>query len=359
MTRISAYFRRGGIILPLLTLGVVSCGSPSFRITGEIDGADDKSVVLERADYVGQWIAVDSTRTDSKGAFSFSGDAPAAPEIYRLVMDGKYIYLPVDSTETITVRANADTFGSAYTLSGTSGAENLAAFESELARFIPHSADTDSATAFKRRVFSKYLQDARGSVTSYYILTKTIAGRPLFDPSDGSDYGYFSAVATAFKEYRPNDPRTPLLQETAVKALRERNARKGTRRVVEAPETGHIEISLPDEDGNTRTLSEVIGKGRPVILAFTALTDPAAPGENRVLNSLRGSADIYMVGLDTDLHGWREAARNLPWVTVYDAEGPDSRVALSYNVGQLPAYFIFDGAGNLKTRAASASAINL
>lgn len=347
------------MILPLLTLAVASCGSPSFRITGEIDGAADRSVVLERADYVGQWITVDSTRTDSKGAFSFTGDAPAAPEIYRLVMDGRYIYLPVDSTETITIKADATAFGSAYALSGTPGAESLAAFERDLARFIPYSADADSVAAFKRRVFSKYLQDARGSVTSYYILTKTIAGQPLFDPSEGSDYGYFSAVATAFKEYRPNDPHTPLLQETAVRALRERNARKGNRRVVEAPETGHIEISLPDENGTTRSLSEVIGKGRPVILAFTALTDPAAPAENRVLNSLRGNADIYMVGLDTDLHGWREAAGNLPWVTVYDAEGPASRVAMSYNVGQLPAYFIFDGAGNLKARAASASAIKL
>lgn len=347
------------LLIPLMALAAASCGSPKFKIQGEIEGADDKPMLLERADYVGKWITIDSTRTDSKGQFAFSGEAPAAPEIYRLVMDGSYLYLPVDSAETVTVTADARTFGSSYTLSGTPGAQSLADFERELARFMPHAAIADSASAFKRRVFSKYLRDGHGSVTSYYILTKTIDGRPLFDPSDGADYGYFSAVATAFRQYRPDDPRTLLLEETAVKALRERNARKGTRRVVEAPETGYIEISLPDENGVDRRLSEVIGKGRPAVLAFIALTDPAAPEQNRILNSLRGSADIYMVGLDADLHGWREAAKNLPWVTVYDAEGASSRAALSYNVASLPAYYVFDAAGNLKSRASSASAIKL
>ncbi|MDE7160172.1 MAG: AhpC/TSA family protein [Muribaculaceae bacterium] len=357
MKSFASYLRPAALIGPVIFLAA-SCGSPQYRISGEISGGADRTVRLERADYVGEWITLDSTRTDSRGAFTFTGEAPAAPEIYRLVMDGRYIYLPVDSTETVTVKADAANFGSSYTLSGSPEAETLASFERELSLFAPHSAKPDSAAAFKRRVFARYLHDARGSVTSYYILTKTLDGKPLFDPSDGADYGYFTAVATAFREFRPSDPRTPMLEETAMKALRERNAGKGSRRVVEAPETGHIEISLPDETGASVTLSSLLAKGRPVILAFTALSDPASPDENRVLNTLRGNAEIYMVGLDADIHAWREAAKNLPWVTVYDTEG-SARAASAYNVSAAPAYYVFDAAGNLKSRHSSASSIKL
>ena len=51
-------------------------------------------------------VVVDSVKLDDKGAFSFSGKAPDAPEFYRLRIAGQIINLSVDSTETVDVKAS-------------------------------------------------------------------------------------------------------------------------------------------------------------------------------------------------------------------------------------------------------------
>lgn len=83
-----------------------SCGEPNFKIKGEIYGADNQPVLLEKSDFHGRWVVVDSTRTSSSGNFSISRPAPAAPEIFRLDLNGKFIYLPIDSIETLHVETS-------------------------------------------------------------------------------------------------------------------------------------------------------------------------------------------------------------------------------------------------------------
>lgn len=338
----------------LAMLAMASCSQDRFKIKGEIYDADDALVTLEKAGFDGRWIPLDSTRTSSTGTFALSGATPAAPEVYRLSLDGgdRYVYFPVTGKETVTLTTSAADFGMKYQLDGSDMAKRMAAFDTELLAMGATLSVPDSATAFKKRVFARYLQEGRGDIVSYYVLTKTLGDAPLFDPVD--DYPYFAAVATAFKEYRPDDPHTALLEATTLQSLKERNARKGRRNVVEAPETGYIEISLPDVSGADRTLSSVIGKGKPAILVFTMLADPSTPAENRVLASAYPGVEIYQVGLDTDQYTWRDAAGNLPWTNVLDPAATSSTVAMSYNVTTLPTYFVFDAAGNLKARTATA-----
>lgn len=204
------------------------CGEPSFKIKGEIYGAEDKSLVLEKSDFYGRWVAIDSTRVSSNGNFSISRPAPAAPEIFRLALGDRYIYLPIDSVETVTVTSSLKDYGSQYTLTGSANAEAMAAFEKDLMA-LPSDISADSLNSFKRSVFSKYMRDAQGSIVSYYVLTKIIGDKPLFDPQRGDDYKYFAAVATGFKELRPNDPRTRLLEKTSMDAIKRRNSEKGLR----------------------------------------------------------------------------------------------------------------------------------
>lgn len=51
------------------------------------------------------------------------------------------------------------------------------------------------------------------------------------------------------------------------------------------------------------------------------------------------------MSLDADQYAWRDAAVNLPWVTVFDPEGASSQAAARYNVGALPAFFIYNANG--------------
>lgn len=331
---------------------ISSCGNPSFKIKGEIYGADNQPVILEKSDFHGRWVAIDSIRTSSSGAFSISRPAPAAPEIFRLNLNGRFVYLPIDSIETVTLTTSQEKFGSEYTLSGTDKAELMANFDKEVMA-LPVDISADSLNAFKRNVYTKYIKDAQGSVVSYYVLTKTIGDKALFNPDE--DYKYFGAVATGFKQARPNDPRTALLEKTSLDAQRRRNSESGNVLQFEARELTIIDIDLQDEKGTNRKLSDYVGKGKPVVVMFTLLTHPDAPALNmelsKIYSSKAGGVEFYEVSLDPDQYAWRDAAANLPWVTVFDPNGQYSQAAANYNVSNLPTFFIYDSKGELSARA--------
>lgn len=331
-----------------------ACGSDDFKIKGEIYGADNQPVVLAKSDFHGRWVAIDSTRTSGNGSFSISRPAPAAPEIFRLEMDGKFIYVPIDSTETVTVTSSVEKFGTDFSLSGSQKAECLERFDKELMA-LPAGISTDSLESFKRNVYTKYMRDGQGSIVSYYILTKLIGDKALFDPEN--DYKYFAAVANGFKQLRPDDPHTILLETTTINAQKQRNKGKGKTIQIEAEELTVIDIDLPDENGKNRKLSELVGNGKPTVVIFSLLTHPESPALNlelsRLYSSLGGNVNFYHVSLDPDQYTWRDAAKNLPWVTVFDPDGEYSKAALKYNVSDLPTYFIYSAQGELQARAAN------
>ncbi|MDE5902059.1 MAG: DUF4369 domain-containing protein [Muribaculaceae bacterium] len=335
-----------------LAAALTACSDPSFTVKGTVADADGRTITLEKADHAGQWVAIDSASLNAKGAFSFSHIAPADPEIYRLRMGGtdNYIYFPVDSVETITIQASAPRFATDFSVAGSPQAEAMARFEKELLKAAPALSDPDSARNFKRHVFTTYLQEGKGSVLSYYILTKTVGGEPLFKVPD--DASYFAAVATAFREYRPDDPRLPLLTATATSARQKGKAAAGHRKVVQASEISYIDINLPSVDGKERRLSDIAGKGEPTLLVFSDLSDPATPSLNAELRKLQG-VRIYNVGLDDDQLTWRNAATNLPWTCVFASDSDTPGLIGSYQLASLPAIFIIDAAGNLNARCNS------
>ena len=335
-----------------LSLILFSCADNKFRIKGEIYGAEKKSLILEKSDFQGRWLPVDSTETNRNGAFSFSFPSPDAPEIYRIALNDQYIYIPVDSTETITVTSSYDKFGSDFSLSGSRNAEMMAEFEKALQK--ANYSSNDSLADFKKMVFSNYMKDFQGSVLSFYILTKTIDGKPLYNPADKNDIKYFAAVATGFQSARPEDPRTALLEQTALKGLKEKNNAAGKYQTYEANEVSMIEIDLPDETGKNIKLSSILGKGKPVVVIFSALNMEDSPELNialaKIYNKLGGKVDFYNVSLDADQYEWREAAKNLPWITVYSPGQNMSEDAMHYNVYQLPSFFIYNVEGELTSR---------
>lgn len=344
-----------------ITLGLAGCHrGDRFSIGGEVYGGEGEKIVLEKADFQGNWTVIDSTRISKQGRFGFRGARPAGGEIYRLRMGDGYVYVPIDSTERITVSTRASSFGSGYTLSGSRGAERLMEFEKSLQAFLPHAADPDSAAAFKRRVYTAYIQDAPASVTSYYILTKTLpGGEPLYDMTGGEDTRYLAAVATAYDVYRPQDPHAAMLKHFALENAKRKNSDRGAAREIVAEEIEFPEILLQDEKGKSVSLRQIASNGRPVVVAFSNMTDSEAPTRNRRLNQLyqSGRAAIYQVSFDADRYTWREGASNLPWTTVIDPGGQTSDALRDYNIQQLPWYYLIDASGHLVRGGATIDAI--
>lgn len=330
-----------------------ACSEPTFKVSGEVEGADGKSLVLEKSDFHGRWIPLDSVKVSDSGKYSIEADAPASPEIYRLSLGDSFIYFPVDSIESLTVNSSAKAFGTDFSISGSDQAEKLATFEKELMAL--NSSDAAKTEAFKRDVYNKYLREARGSILSYYVLTKIVDGKPLYDPMSDTDAKYYAAVATSFQEFRPNDPHTGMLRQVSLDAMSRKNNAKGVRRVVEAEEITLIDIDLPDETGKNVKLSQVAKQGTPTILIFSMMNQPESPAFNLALSELYtklgGRVNFYHIAFDADQYAWREAARNLPWTTVIDPSGQTSDALVKYNVGALPAFFIYNSAGSLSDRA--------
>ena len=355
--------KSGSKYLLLLFMAVVtlsSCSNNKFKIKGEIYGAEEETIILEKSDFQGRWIPVDSTHINKNGGFSFSFPTPGSPEIYRISLNNQYVYIPVDSTETITLTSSYDKFGHDFSLTGSRNAEMMEQFEKQL--HSTNTSDSDSLIAFKRSVFSNYMKDFPGSILNYYILTKTTDGVPLYNPNDKTDAKYFAAVATGYKSARPDDPHAKLLENTALNSLKLKNSEEGKYMTLEAQEISLIDMDLQDENGKNVKLSDIAGKGKPVVVIFSLLTHQDSPELNislaQIYNRLGGRTEFYNVSLDEDQYEWRNAARNLPWVTVYSPGQFSSADAVKYNVYQLPSFYIYNSGGELTSRPMTLEELN-
>lgn len=348
-------------VLSLAALfSLTGCGEARFKVSGEVEGGADKSLVLEKSDFHGRWIPVDSVKIGGSGKYSIKSDAPASPEIYRLRLDDSFIYFPVDSVENLVINSPASGFGTDFTVEGTEQAANLASFEKELQKL---DVKNDAAKEqFKKDTYNKYLKDSQGSIIGYYVLTKIVDGKPLYDPESPADVKYYAAVATAFDQFRPNDPHTPMLRHVALGAVRRQNSEQGKSRVLEAEEITLIDVELPDEDGKNVKLSDVAKNGKPTVLIFAMMNEPESPALNIALsdlyNRLGGRVNFYHVSLDADHYAWREAARNLGWITVIDQAGQTSDALRNYNVSALPTFYIYDASGSLSDRASTVAEVS-
>lgn len=133
------------------------------------------------------------------------------------------------------------------------------------------------------------------------------------------------------------------------------NADSGKKRVIEAEEVALIDIDLQDENGKNVKLSDIVGKGKSIVVVFSLMTAKDSPALNialsEIYNSKAGAIDFYQVSFDADHYAWRDAARNLKWTTVIDPAGQTSNVIRQYNVGVLPTFFIYNASGALTDRA--------
>ena len=102
---------------------------------------------------------------------------------------------------------------------------------------------------------------------------------------------------------------------------------------------------MQDYSGKEYKLSQVAESHRVVLLDFTAYATDISPQLNKLLNDIYQSyhgrgLEIYQVSLDPDNVTWREAAKNLPWITVFDPMGINSQNVGAYNVNGIPTTFI-------------------
>lgn len=334
-------------------LSLASCSVPAgWSIDGAVDGAPEGTRLALENFSNGRWLLVDSLTVGADGAFGYDAEAPARyPELMRLTLPGRgSVYFPADSVDAILMQTSYGAFGSDARLSGSHAAAAFTQVDSMIA-----AAGTAVTPELQRQLASFLTQDTT-AIVAYYIISKTVGDRPVFAADDAFGNRIYGAAAQVFATYRPGDPRGAALRQAYFRgrqALGRLPEAQGPEYEVE--ETGIIDIVRYDNNGTRHSLSELAGQGKVVVLSFTAYDLPNSPVYNGKLNDLysryhdRG-LEIYQIAFDDSEVDWKGAARNLPWITVWNSPTDGDSALRSYNVGAVPLTFIIDRNGDLRER---------
>jgi hypothetical protein len=256
----------------------------------------------------------------------------------------------------LTLTATAAGFGSDYTLVGSDAAEMLAHVDQRVRQ--AGAAGVDSL--LKRELSGMLIGDPSG-IVAYYIVRKQINGKPIFDPANPSDLRVIGAVANAYDQYRPNDPRTIQLRNLFLAYKSKSRTNQMPTDTIYADEVKLFDIKLYDNKGKEQSLVNVASKHKAVLLNYTLYTAEASPALNvqlaKAYDRYRSAGlEIFQVAADADEYAWRQSAANLPWITVYQTPVSPASNLLNYNVTQLPATFLIVN-GEIRERISDPSQI--
>ena len=367
-------WKAAAIVVAALT--IASCNDKKFTVEGQVANAKDSVLYFENVGLEGI-NTLDSIKLDEGGSFSFSEEAPATPEFYRLRIADQIINVSIDSTETVQFKAEYPGMASNYTVSGSDNCEKikeLTLMQMELQnRAIAiqrnPSLGVDEANdsiqrlinAHKEKVKSNYIYKEPMKAYSYFALFQAIGNYLIFNPrTNKDDIKAFAAVATSWDTYYPHAERGQNLHNIAIEGMKNQRiiAAQNAEFKVEAnkvQEAGVLDIALLDNKGQERHLTDL--KGKVVLLDFHIFALNDSPKRIIMLRELYNKyqaqgLEIYQVSLDPDEHFWKQQTAALPWISVRDADGVNSQRLMLYNIQAVPDFFLIDRGNNLVKRAA-------
>lgn len=364
------------VVVIMAVLAMSSCGNKKFHVKGNITEAKDSVLYFENLSLDGP-VVVDSVKLDAEGAFSFSDKAPEAPEFYRLRIAGQIISLSIDSTETVTIKADYPHMATRYTVEGSEECETIRQLslkqidlQMRVAAIANNSnlgyeATGDSISrvveAYKNDIKMNFIFKQPMKPSSYFALFQTIGNSLIFNPRESKDdIKVFAAVATSWDSYYPNAIRGKNLHNITIEGMKnirivENNAISQQLDASKVKVSNIIDIDLKDNKGIARKLTDL--KGKVVLLDFHVFATKESTKRIMQMRDIynkyhaRG-LEIYQVSLDPDEHFWKTQTAALPWISVRDPQGLDSQNLILYNVQSLPTFFLIDKTNTLYKRDA-------
>ena len=362
------------VIAALVALTLASCGEKKFHVEGAITHAKDSVLYFENIALTGPEV-LDSVKLGDDGAFAFSGAQSEAPEFYRLRIADQIISLAIDSTETVTIKAQYPQMASQYEVSGSDNCQKikeLALLQMDLQQRAINVSRNESMSvdqindsilsmihAYKQDVKARYIYPAPGKSYSYFALFQTLGNMLLFNPrTDRDDIKAFAAVATSWDAFWPNAERGVNLHNIAIEGMKNvRIVDAENNRTIDASkiqEAGLIDVALRDNKGQVRRLTDL--KGKVVLLDFHVFATNDSPARILLLRELYNKyhaqgLEIYQVSLDADEHFWKQQTAALPWISVREDKGGSSSTLTLYNVQGVPEFFLIDRGNNIVGRS--------
>ena len=358
----------------MAAMTIASCDNKKFNVEGQIENAKDSVLYFENVGLEGINV-LDSVKLGESGSFSFSQEAPVAPEFYRLRVHDQIINVSIDSTETVSVKAQYPQMATQYEIVGSENClkiKELALKQITLqSRAIAIQGNrqlgVDEANDSILKLISDYKNDVKTNYIfkepmkaySYFALFQTIGNWLIFNPrTDKDDIKVFAAVATSWDTYYPHAERGQNLHNIAIEGMKNQRLVEAQQNKTIDPsivqEAGVLDIALEDNKGQVRHLTDL--KGKVVLLDFHVFAMDESPARILMLRELYNKFqaqgfEIFQVSLDPDEHFWKQQTAALPWVNVRDENGIQSQQLMLYNVQAIPDYFLIDRGNNLIKRA--------
>lgn len=332
------------ILFAALLIGCQS--SPQFSVSGTITGAEGEWLYLEHTALTKTMI-VDSCTLNADGKFNVQAVAPAHPDFYRIRVDNRSLPLSIDSIEKIEVHTTLDSLP--YTLSIEGSESSLVIAQ------LRATARTSTREELRNQAQQIIIQNPR-SLAAYYAVFLKQGGEYIWNIFDPTDRKMYQVVATSFNAWMPDYERTKTLYNQVLEVMQaERSAKnqQTMRQFIDEAENAFLDITLPDEQGDLQSLSDL--RGSVIILDFSSSEIEQYTGYKFELRELynkynQRGLEIYSVSFDRNQFIWQEAIANLPWTTVWADANVAAPILMQYNVQSLPTLFLFDRKGNIQGR---------
>ena len=351
------------LIIAVAALAMASCSEKKFHVDGNITNAKDSILYFEHVGLENVDV-LDSVKLGEDGAFAFAEQGLEAPEFYRLRISDQIINVSIDSTETVTVKAQYPQMATQYEISGSDNCAKIKeltlkqidlqnraiAVQQNNNLTIDEANDSilNMIKAYKEDVKLNYILKEPNRSYAYFALFQAIGNTLIFNPqSNKDDIKVFAAVATSWDTYHPGSERGANLHNIAIEGMKNiRIVEANNAQTIDASKVstaGVIEIALTDNQGKVRRLTDL--KGKVVMLDFHLFGWEDSPERILLLRELYNKyhaqgLEIYQVSLDADEHFWKQQTAALPWISVRDPQGVDSQTLVVYNIQGLPDYFL-------------------
>ena len=350
------------IVAGTAVLALTACNKEKFHITGNIMEAKDSMLYFENISLDGP-VVIDSVKLGEDGHFDFSESRPEAPEFYRLRIANQFVSLSVDSTETITIKAQYPTMSTGYTVEGSENCEtiktlslkNISLFNRVLALQQNTQLGIEATNDSIRKTIEAYKEDIKQNFifkepmksSSYFALFQTLGNMLIFNPRENKDdIKAFAAVATSWDTFYPNSLRKENLHNITMEGMKNIRIIESKRNMQIDPSkintSGILDIELMNNKGHLSKLSDL--KGKVVMLDFHLFASKESTARimklREIYNKYHAQGfEIYQVSVDPDEHFWKQQTEALPWVSVRDPQGLQSTVMQTFNVQSIPTFF--------------------